>query len=329
MNPHHYTGDISQIFGVTDYICNDGKAKGTRAFDLRSDTLCATILADRCMDIARLSYKGVNLGYMANCGIVAPQYFAECDNGFMRGFYAGFLTTCGLSNAGAKCESGGIAYGAHGRIGNTPAQSAHYTIEYDGDVPTARLFGTMHEGELFGVNLTLSREIIYRMGDNALYIKDVVRNNGYKAVPLMLLYHFNLGYPLLSDNATFVCDSTVVPRDSDAATGIDTYAQMHAPISGYREQVFYHDAAASAEGIVTAALQNSDIGLSLAITYNKAELPRLTQWKQLGVGEYVHGIEPANCHVEGRAKAEADGSLQYIEAGQSLPFGIQISVNNI
>ena len=34
--------------------------------------------------------------------------------------------------------------------------------------------------------------------------------------------------------------------------------------------------------------------------YSLADYPILVQWKLLGEGQYVVGVEPSNCHVEGR-----------------------------
>ncbi len=76
---------------------------------------------------------------------------------------------------------------------------------------------------------------------------------------------------------------------------------MASPQAGYREQVFYHDLPADADGWASITLTNPALGLRLTVRCWKPTLPNLIHWKQMGQGAYVVGIEPANCHVEGRA----------------------------
>jgi len=55
-----YVGDLSQMLGTRDYTLNGGKAQGVRAIDVRNGAgLEFTVLPDRCLDIAWLSYKGM------------------------------------------------------------------------------------------------------------------------------------------------------------------------------------------------------------------------------------------------------------------------------
>ena len=44
------------------------------------------------------------------------------------------------------------------------------------------------------------------------------------------------------------------------------------------------------------------------------------------MGNYVTGIEPANCTVLGRAVNRADGTLQILEPGETTVFDIEVSV---
>ena len=55
----------------------------------------------------------------------------------------------------------------------------------------------MREGELFGENLVLRRSIETVYGFKTVAIIDEIENQGFRDEPLMLLYHINIGYPLL------------------------------------------------------------------------------------------------------------------------------------
>ena len=109
-----YVGDFSQLFGIKEYTLSGGTSKGVKAFDIRNGSgLEFTVLADRCLDIAGLSFKGANCSYISKTGIVAPEYYDETGIGFLRSFYAGFLTTCGLRNVGSPCEGNGETFSMH------------------------------------------------------------------------------------------------------------------------------------------------------------------------------------------------------------------------
>jgi hypothetical protein len=68
------------------------------------------------------------------------------------------------------------------------------------------------------------------------------------------------------------------------------------------------------------------LGLGLAIMQRTDELPWLWQWKQLGYGAYVGGVEPANCIGRGRAEDRARGTLQFLEPGSTRKHSLEIAV---
>lgn len=323
-----YVGDTSQLFGVKDYTLRGGKADGVRAVDVRNGSgLEFTVLPDRGLDIAYLSYKSVNFSYISKTGVVAPQYFYEPGLGFLRSFYAGFLTTCGLTYMGAPNNDNGEELGIHGRISNTPAEEVYAGTEWINGAPVMKVKGRMREARLFGENIVLEREIFTCYGENKLYINDSIENYGFSDEPLMILYHFNLGYPILSSKSYMVSPSVkVTPRDEEAARGTADCSRFQMPTPGYREQVFYHELKADEEGKTFAALINPIRELGVAVRLNKNQLGRLTQWKQMGEGEYVLGIEPCNCAVEGRAKARREGTLEFIKPGEVRKFNLEIEI---
>jgi hypothetical protein len=323
-----YVGDISQLFGVKNYTLHGGRAEGVRGVDVKNGSgLEFTVLADRCLDIANLSYKGVNFSYISKTGIVAPQYFEEPVAGFARNFHGGFLSTCGLRNVGSPCEDDGEKLGAHGRISNTPGEQVYAGVEWEDGVPTMKVKGQMREAKLVGENLYLNREILCKYGKNKVYINDIVENNGFRKEPLMLLYHFNLGYPLLSGDSYLVAPTEdIMPKSPEAEAGIKEHNKFQEPTPGYNEQVFYHKLRADSEGKTFAALINPVLELGLVIRFDMKQLGRFTQWKMMAEGDYVLGMEPCNCLVEGRAKARETGTLEFLEPGEKRDFNLEIEV---
>jgi len=323
-----YVGDLSQLFGVKDYRLVGGKAEGVRAVDIKNGSgLELTVLPDRGLDIAYLSYKGMNLSYISKTGIVAPQYYNDSGPKFLRNFLGGFLTTCGLVQAGSHCVDQGQEFGLHGRISNTPAEEIYAGTEFLQDTAVMKVKGKVREAAMFGENIVLNREITVPYGENKFIISDTIENQGFRDEPLMVLYHCNLGYPLLTSKSYLLSRSkSVHPRDEEAAKGINDYNKFQLPTPNYQEQVFYHQLNYDKQGKTFAALINPIQQIGLAIWFNKNQLWNLTQWKQLGEGEYVLGIEPGNCHVGGREKARKDGTLEFIKPGEIREFQLEIQI---
>ena len=91
-----YIGHPAQISGVEEVILAKGKGKGMTLLQVRNGLGLELVLsADRAMDIARVTFKGDNIGYFSPCGYVAPGFYDNRGNGFLKSFTAGFLTTCG------------------------------------------------------------------------------------------------------------------------------------------------------------------------------------------------------------------------------------------
>ncbi|MEI6142071.1 MAG: aldose 1-epimerase family protein [Mariniphaga sp.] len=325
-----YVGDFSQLFGVKEYTLSGGKSKGVKAFDVKAGSgLEFTVLADRCLDIAGLSFKGTNCSYITKAGIVSPEYYNEDGIGFLRNFFAGFLTTCGLRNVGSSCKYGGESLGIHGRISNTPAEEVGAGVDWEDGKPVISISGKMREARLFGENFMFSRKIICKYGENKITIHNSVENLGFKKEALMLLFHFNMGYPLLDEDAVLVTPTEkLTPRDQEAEKGKTTYGQSQKPTHDYQEQVFYHQLKGDQNGATSVALINKKLELGVAIHFNKNQLFNFTQWKQMGEGDYVMGLEPCNCYVGGRADPRNEGMLEYLDPGEIRNFDLTIELLN-
>jgi hypothetical protein len=321
-----YIGDLSQLFGIKEYTLSGGKANGVKALDVKTGSgLEFTVVADRCLDIAGLSFKGINCSYLNKTGIVAPQYYNDKGDGWLRSFFGGFLTTCGLRNVGVPCDDLGESFGLHGRISNTPAEEVSTSVDWEDETPVLTISGKMKEARMFGEHLILNRKIKCRFGENKIYIQNVVENRGFKREGIMLLFHFNLGYPLLDEDAILVTPGgNVNPRDDEAKKGETTYMQFQKPTAGYAEQVFYHRFNSDEEGKTAVALINKKLEIGTTIQFNKNQLQNFIQWKQMGECEYVLGMEPANCLVGGRAEARKSGMLEYLEPGEKRNFDIVV-----
>jgi hypothetical protein len=143
----------------------------------------------------------------------------------------------------------------------------------------------------------------------------------------MILYHINFGYPLLQSGGEIIAKlAGVRPRDEAAKKGLDRHLQIEPPQKDWDNQVFFLDLTSDAEGTTAVGVVNRTLAIGAVIRLNKLELPKLVQWKQMGVGYYALGLEPANCWVDGRAEERRRGTLQIIEPGETREFHLEICV---
>lgn len=317
-----HIGDISQVARITDYRYQSGRAEGMRGLEIVNGSgLEFTVVPSRCMDITWASYKGIPLSFISKSGISAPGFFEKEGLGFLRNFTCGLITTCGLTYMGSPCVDQGEALGLHGRISNIPSQNCSICSEWIGDDLVYMIKGQMRESSMFGENMLLSREITTKLGSAEIHVRDTVVNEGFEDTPLMLLYHCNFGYPLIGSNTKLFIDSpTVEPRDPRAQEGIREWDQFTDPQKGFTEQLYYFDPLPDEEGNVQITVENKELpgsGLRVKLIYPKAGLPYCSEWKQMGEGDYVMGIEPGTWLPEGRAKARSRNELEFLKPGES------------
>ena len=324
-------GNMDQIAGVRVVQLDDGNERPARAAILRSGTgLEVTVLLDRCLDIAAASFQGKAMGWRSTTGDVAPQYYEPEGIRWLRSYFGGLVTTCGLNNVGAP-EAGSelTGNGLHGRIGNIPARNLKIVQEWQGDEFVIAVTGTMRQTALFHENLTLTRTVRTKLGENRFWIDDVIENDGFRESPYMLLYHCNVGWPAVDEGSTLIAPSRqVAPRDDTARDGQEDWARFQGPTHDYAEKVYFHDMAPAAEGTVTAAIVNDGFargdGFGVYVKYNQDALPRFTEWKMMGEQDYVVGLEPCNCGVQGKQVDEELGLLKTLKPGERCSTSLEL-----
>ncbi len=337
----HYTrgeilrrvGDISQVAGVQWHELQDGTERGVRVLEVRTGSgLTFDVVPDRGMDISRAEFSGVPIAWRSSTGVVAPWFYDTSDYGLLRSFHGGLLLTCGLVSMGVPSEDQARRYPMHGRASNVPAHQVRYGADWDGDEYLIWVEGKVRETQLFGENMELTRRITTSLGATELVVHDVVRNIGFAPEPVMMLYHMNFGFPLLDEDTRIRFGKTdvVVPRDDEARKGQSVHDLGALPSAGFREQVFLHDPEPDHRGYVTVLLSNQRFsggqGLGVRLRYEKRMFPYLWQWRMLGEGTYVMGIEPANSKVFGRAAARNEGVLELLQPGEERAFVLTVEV---
>ena len=329
-----HIGDMRQLASVQPFELSDGRERGVRAVTVRNAAgLEFTVVVDRGMSLTDLRFNGVSLPFMSGVDVAHPAYVENPGLGWFRTWPAGFSTPCGLTQVGSPHNDNGEELGIHGRISSLPASHVNIDEAWHGDDYVLAVAGDMHHSAVFGENLVLHRRISTKLDQPRLWIEDTIENRGFSPAPLMFLQHFNLGFPLVAATARLeLPPHSTEPRDEAARSGLEHYQEFSEPLAGYAEQVFYHDLTPDQSGQVEVRLVNpafnANQGLGVALRYPKSQYPIFVQWKMLGEGLYVAGLEPANCHVGGRAVERDRGTLQMIEPQTTRQFNIEVTFFN-
>jgi len=328
-----HIGDMSQIAGLKRYAFIEGKAKGIEAIDIKTGSgLSFTVLPGRGMDIAWAEYKGIPFGYISKTGIVSPVYYEAKNLEWLRTFFGGLLTTCGLSNVGPASEEqhpvlGNQHFGLHGRIANMAADQVCADETWEGDEFKMTVSGRMREAVLHGENLVLKRTITSSLGAKSLLIHDIIEHESLNDQLIMILYHINVGYPVIDENSFFACSSkTITPANKRSIETKEFYSQMQAPVKNEPEHLFFHDVKTDAAGMAYCAIINPLLEFGVFVKYNKEQLPSFSQWKMMAEAEYVLGMEPGNCNPVGRESTIKNHTAEYLKAGEKKEIQLEIGI---
>ena len=316
-----HSTDMRQFFDFRKATLGDGQ----RVVEVyNSSGLTLTLLPDRGLDIWAAAYKGIPLTWISQS---AP-HRADWGRSWLALFNGGLLTTCGLQHVGPPeiDDQTGEQRDIHGQFTRLSAGSLALEGGWQADGRYVRsLSAEVAEAALFGAQLRLRRRYDLVLGEPAITLTDTVTNLADAPATLMVLYHVNLGYPLVREGAALATASAAVyPRDEPARRAYADWPVYHAAQVGHAEEVFYHHVRVGEDGRARAALVHGDLGLQLE--WDTRSAPYLTQWKNFRQGMYVCGVEPGNCVPEGQNAARAAGRLEMLAPGESRTFTLTLRV---
>lgn len=323
-----YTGNISQIAGIEHLCYTNGAAQGMDLFRVRNGSgleFCLT--PGKCMDISQLSYKGINISGLTKNGIRSSSLCTPAVNEFDNYFSAGMLLTCGLLNTGDDCTENGIYQPIHGRIGITPAEQSYSKCYWQGDDYILEAGGAVRESRAAAHNLLLTRVVKTSIWSSELEITDTIENLDSEPEFILLLYHFNFGFPFLTPDIKILIKEemgSVAPRNEDAARCIGSWDKITQPQDNEPENCFFHFPIPDTQGVCRAGLENRELGIGAYITFEHEYLPVLTQWKSVRSGDYILGIEPGNSLLQGRVKSRKSNAGRNLEGFGSFSHTIRL-----
>ncbi len=319
-----HVGRMGQLMGAREVTYRGGRQEGVKAVEVYNDTgLSFTVLPDKGMDIGYASFCGKPLAWLCKNGIVGPQYFENGGMGFFRSFSGGLLSTCGLTNVGEGGFDGEMELGVHDRIGNLPAERFQVEEYWADDDYYVEGKGTVRQSCLYHENLTLTREISMKLGEPKIRITDMIENEGYNDTPLMMMYHMNFGYPVLSPQTKLYsqAEHTWLLAGEETEVSFDSFLP---PTKDYEYQCIGHEMPQKDK--VSVALVNHELDFGAYITYSPRQLPYFDVWKMTGEQDYVVGLEPGLSLPEGRKSARENGRLITIHSEEVFITTLEIGV---
>jgi hypothetical protein len=332
---------ISTACGVRLMTLADGPERGVRMLEFRAGSgLRFTVLVDRGMDVGDLEWRGVPLAWQSAAGYRSSALNdAESEGGLglMRSF-TGFMLTCGFDHVRRPDRETAAHYGSpmrseilhplHGRGALTPARLVGYGADWtaDGDL-LLWCEGEVRQAFLYSEHYVLRRRIEVMAGSSRFIVSDRLVNEASMAAPHMLLYHLNLGWPLLDEGSEFLAPvaETVWSSVPRASQSVGCWQQA-GPQPGGGQQVFVHRVVADRAGTIDTALVNRRLGVGVRIGWPKSQLPWMQQWQCLAEGTYAFGIEPVTNRFGTRSELMEQGEIAWMQSGEERRYDLAVEV---
>jgi hypothetical protein len=286
---------------VRTRTCRGGRSEGVHIVEVDNGAMCIDVLPTRGMGIWRVRRGNKTLGWKSPVrGPVHPSFVPVFDPsglGWLEGFDE-LLCRCGLESNGAPdfdASTGKLLYPLHGRIANLPAHRVELVV--DESAGQISLRGVVDETRFHFHALRLTSTLTTTIGSSEFSWTDEVQNVGGRDAAMQMLYHFNVGQPLLKPGAKIIAPVAVVAPWTQVAAkaGTERWNIMPPPQPGSAEQGYLVDLLADSVGQTRMLLSELSDGEAIGLRFNKQSLPRFTLWRNTAAEAdgYVMGLEPA------------------------------------
>ncbi|MBR2474283.1 MAG: aldose 1-epimerase family protein [Clostridia bacterium] len=293
-----------QVASVRRYTVTEGQEKGLDIIDCDNGKIRFLLNVSKACDVMQLYHEGQNVSFISKNG------FTQRQAPFLKSFEGGMLYTCGIDSVGAR-----DGYETHGTIHNIPAQIIRAECNENQIVIEAILRDTA----LFGKNLTVKRKITSEIGSGALTLVDTLINEGFREEEYCLLYHINIGYPMLDAGAKVVADvgKRIARTDWSKINDNDSY-DIGEPVANMEETCYFLTLKSP-----EASLVNKKLGKQITVSYSGETLPHFVEWKSLASGDYALGFEPCTTELDDRFE------YRKISPAEKIEFCVKIDVSDI
>lgn len=293
--------NFQQVASIRRYTLSEGREKGLDVLDCDNGKIRFLLNVSKACDIMQLYHEGQNISFISKNG------FTKRETPFLRRFEGGMLYTCGLDSVGGR-----DGFELHGTLHNIPAEIIRAECNENGITVEAIIRDTA----LFGKNLMLKRKIFTAIGGDSVTLEDTLVNEGYKTEEYCLLYHINVGYPMLDNGAKVIADvESYTPRTAWAKQNETTMYAMNDAVPNQEEACYFLKLSKP-----EIALVNEKIGKKFTVSYSGDTLTHFVEWKSMASGDYALGLEPCTTELDDRF------AYKTIEVGEEIKFFVKILI---
>lgn len=294
--------NFKQMASIRRYTLTEGREKGIEVLDCDNGKLRFLLNINKACDVMQLYHEGQNVSFLSK------NAFSPREINFLNRFEGGMVYTCGLDSVGGR-----DGYELHGSLHNIPSEIVHASCDTDGIVIEALVRDTA----LFGKNLVLRRRISAEIGGETLSITDTLVNESFREEQYCLLYHINVGYPMLDEGAYAVVDANkCYARTEWSKKNEATMYNIGASVPNEEETCYFLDL-----NTPKASLVNEKIGKRLTVSYSNDTLPSFVYWKSMASGDYALGLEPCTTKLDDKF------AYKKIKPSERIVFSVNITVS--
>lgn len=293
--------NFAQIASIRRYELTEGAERGLRVLDCDNGRLRFLLNESKALDMMQFWHRGQNVSFLSK------NAFTAREAPFSGRFEGGMLYTCGLDSVGAR-----EGFELHGSHHNTSARVTRAEVNEKGILIEAEV----RETALFGKNLLFRRRVYSAVGSETLEITDTLENCGTRAEDYCLLYHVNVGYPMLDAGAELIDDAEeVIPRTPWAAEHIGSRRAIGAAVANQEEMCYFLRLKTP-----RVTLKNVALGKRFTLEWSQETLPNFVEWKSMASGDYALGLEPSTTELDGRF------AYRSLKCGEKRQFFLRMSI---
>ena len=293
--------NFAQIASIRRYEMTEGAERGLRVLDCDNGRLRFLLNESKALDVMQLYHMGQNVSFLSKNAFTAREV------PFSGRFEGGMLYTCGLDIVGAR-----EGFELHGSHHNTPACVTRAEVNEKGILIEAEV----RETALFGKNLFFRRRVCSAVGSETLEITDTLENCGTRAEDYCLLYHVNVGYPMLVAGAELLDDAEeVIPRTPWAAKHLAERKKIGTPVDNEEEMCYFLRLKTP-----RVILKNAALGKQFTLEWSQETLPHFVEWKSMASGDYALGLEPSTTELDDRF------AYRSLKSGEKRQFSVRMSI---
>ena len=299
-----HISNFNQIALIKRYNLIGGKQDGLKVVEIDNGVLRVLLNESKALDIMQLFHVGVNISYLSK------NAFTKRETTFLKRFEGGMLYTCGIDVIGGQA-----GYEDHGSFHNIPALITKCECDEDKIIVEA----IVKDSELFGKNLVMKRRYETAVGSDTVTLSDTLINEGYRTEDYSILYHVNVGYPMLDEGARVVADTkTVTPRNEWARKNIDKAFIIEQPEDNKEETCYLLELNKN-----EVSVENDKLGKKFTLSFDGEPLKHFVEWKSMASGDYALGLEPSSSLLDDKF------AFSKIQSGEKIKFSIRLKVTNL